>query len=154
MLPNVWRTCLSYSGVVKTLEGHVHRKDSNWLAQKRSEYMDRINMDKDKRITVDEFEGFVLAVISDVMSKDGSKKMPDGIRSLIDLNMKHIGRVTHVALYASLALHTFNADWHALSGHCCAQSGQGRPSGQIEQPLVAVRWGRRAISVCHGATTA
>jgi len=80
------------AGVVKTLEGQTHRKDHNWLEQKRQQYLDRINMDKDKRITLDEFQGFLLAVVSDVMSsKGGSHKMPDGLRLLLDLNMKHIG---------------------------------------------------------------
>merc|ERR1712025_391857 len=73
-------------GITRTLSGQtVEKGDSKWLEQKREQYLDKMDMDQDDRVTLDEFQGFVLAVLSQAVSESDNKRVPDGLRSMIDL---------------------------------------------------------------------
>jgi Ca2+-binding EF-hand superfamily protein len=74
-------------GMIRTLSGDKQKADTKSLDRKRAAYIAKVQQDKDKRVSVDEFVGFSLACLSEIIEESGSKKIPVGLRNLIDLRV-------------------------------------------------------------------
>jgi len=72
-------------GYLHTIEGQKVKVTKTNVEQKRQKYIKAIQQDTDGTVTVDEFNGFVLAVLSEIITSKGTKGLPAGLRNMVDV---------------------------------------------------------------------